>query len=330
MSTTQSNELQQRLMRPLLWSILAAIAIYGVSVVASDFQAVTESLGKLSLIDWSIVLGLSLVNYCLRFIRWEIYLNRLQSRIPLLRSFAYYLGGFAFTTTPGKAGEAVRSLYLKRHGVSYTASLAAFFTERFTDLVAMVLLALVAAITFPEYQWLVIVITVFILAMLPFIHARSFHALINRYLHKLSSERLHNFGLKVLDLLVSASTLLRSGPLYAGLGLGLVAWAAEGVAFYVILQSLEIETSVEMAVGIYSVSVLAGAISFIPGGLGGTEAVMVLLLTLIGADTSAAIAATLICRLATLWFAVLIGGIIIGSLELIDKDKNLQPPDVEN
>jgi len=68
-------------------------------------------------------------------------------------------------------------------------------------------------------------------------------------------------------------------------------------------------------VGIYSVSVLAGALSFIPGGLGSTEAVMVLLLTLVGVNTPAAIAATLICRLATLWFAVIIGGAVLAALE---------------
>jgi uncharacterized protein (TIRG00374 family) len=123
----------------------------------------------------------------------------------------------------------------------------------------------------------------------------------------------------LLDLLRSASTLLKSGPLYAGLVLGLIAWGAEGIAFHVILEALYINTSLLLAVGIYSISVLAGALSFIPGGLGSTEAVMVLLLTLVGADTPTAVAATLICRLTTLWFAVVIGGIVMVVLELSSK-----------
>jgi uncharacterized protein (TIRG00374 family) len=77
--------------------------------------------------------------------------------------------------------------------------------------------------------------------------------------------------------------------------------------------------SVLLAVGIYSISVLAGALSFIPSGLGSTEAVMVLLLTLVGADTPTAVAATLICRLAILWFAVVIGGGVSAALELSSK-----------
>ena len=101
--------------------------------------------------------------------------------------------------------------------------------------------------------------------------------------------------------------------------LGLIAWGAEGVAFFFILDALAVPTSAALAVGIYSISVLAGAISFIPGGLGSTEAVMVILLKLVGATTPTAVAATLICRLATLWFAVAIGGITLAILEIRDK-----------
>ncbi|PVV24483.1 MAG: hypothetical protein B6D78_01445, partial [gamma proteobacterium symbiont of Ctena orbiculata] len=114
------------------------------------------------------------------------------------------------------------------------------------------------------------------------------------------------------------------GPLYTGVILALIAWGAEGIAFYVILQSLDIDTTIKLAVGIYSVSILAGALSLIPGGLGGAEAVMILLLKLVGADTPTAVAATLICRLATLWFAVIIGGIVIAAVEVNNKNNGNQ------
>lgn len=316
MSSDRGKDLQKRLARPLLWSILAALAIYGGSVIISDLDAVGESIAKLGLAGWSVVLGLSLMNYGLRFARWEMYLRRLHVRLPLLRSLAFYLGGFAFTTTPGKAGEAVRSLYLKRHGVAYVTSLAAFFAERFVDLIAMVLLALVAALTFPDYRWPVLLITAVVLALMPLIHAGRLHALLEKHTKRLPSERLRTVASRSIDLLRSSATLLRSAPLYTGLALAVIAWGAEGVAFQVILHKLDVHTSLGLAVGIYSVSVLAGALSFVPGGLGSTEAVMVLLLTLIGAEMPAAVAATLICRLATLWFAVVIGGGVLAILEI--------------
>jgi uncharacterized protein (TIRG00374 family) len=323
------ENLQKRLIRPLLWSILAAAAVYGVSVIIGDLRAVGESVARLGLAGWVIVLGLSLVNYALRFARWEIYLRRLQIRLPVARSLAYYLGGFAFTTTPGKAGEAVRSVYLKRHGVAYVHSLAAFFAERLVDLVAMVLLALFAALTFPDYRWPVLAVTALVIAVLPLIHASSVHAFLARQLERLSSNRLRALGSRMLELLGSSSMLLRSSPLCAGVALALVAWGAEGLGFQVILHQLGVETSLGLAVGIYSVSVLAGALSFIPGGLGSTEAVMVLMLTLAGADAPTAVAATLICRLATLWFAVVIGGGVLAALEVSASHARRQAPSVQ-
>lgn len=324
MSSQSSEQLQQRLVRPLLWSILAALTIYGSAAVLSDLEAVSASAARLGIFGWLIILGLSLSNYGLRFVRWELYLGRLHSRVPTHLSLAYYIAGFAFTTTPGKTGEAFRSFYLKRHGVAYVHSLAAFFVERLVDLIAIVLLALVAVLTFPAHQWPVVTITLLITSVLPLIHAQWFYAFLDRQRAKLPSDDLRSIGSRLLDLLSSASTLLKSGPLYAGLVLALIAWDAEGVAFHVILESLGINTSMLLAVGIYSISVLAGALSFIPGGLGSTEAVMILLLTLVGADTPTAVAATLICRLATLWFAVGIGGMVIAALELSTKTDRQQ------
>ena len=314
------------MIRPLFWSILAAMAVYAGGVVFTDLGGVGESVVRLNLAGWVVILALSLFNYGIRFVRWEFYLHRLSSRISTLRSLAYYLGGFAFTTTPGKAGEAVRSLYLKRHGVAYVHSLAAFFTERFVDLVAMVLLALFAALAFPEYRQPVLLIAVIIVVLLPLIHLRSVHGFLERRLRKLPSEKVRVAGMKFLGLLGSSSLLLRSGTLFAGVALALVAWGAEGVAFHVILGALALETSLELTIGIYSVSVLAGALSFIPGGLGSTEAVMILLLKLIGADTSTAVAATLICRVATLWFAVMIGCFALVAVELGGKSARFQAP----
>jgi uncharacterized protein (TIRG00374 family) len=56
---------------------------------------------------------------------------------------------------------------------------------------------------------------------------------------------------------------------------------------------------------------LAGALSFMPGGLGGAEVVMAGLLIVAGMAESQAIAATVIIRLSTLWFAVALGAIAL-------------------
>jgi uncharacterized protein (TIRG00374 family) len=110
--------------------------------------------------------------------------------------------------------------------------------------------------------------------------------------------------------------------------LGLLAWFAEGYALYVVLDLMGASTPIYVAAGIYGVSVLAGAVSFVPGGLGGTELVMGSLLVLSGVDAPTAVSAVIICRLATLWFAVAFGLIFVLGIEVGGLGKNL--PEKQN
>jgi len=73
------------------------------------------------------------------------------------------------------------------------------------------------------------------------------------------------------------------------------------------LYALGYELTASTVVAIYCLSILAGAASFIPGGLGATEAAIVLLLSAAGVGQTDAIPASLISRSLTLWLAVGIG-----------------------
>jgi uncharacterized protein (TIRG00374 family) len=92
-----------------------------------------------------------------------------------------------------------------------------------------------------------------------------------------------------------------------GIALGVVAWGAEGVAFYYIMQVLGNDLTLSTALFIYAFSILVGALSFLPGGLGGAEITMVTLLMLNNVAQPQAVAATVLIRVATLWFAVALG-----------------------
>jgi uncharacterized protein (TIRG00374 family) len=228
---------------------------------------------------------------------------------------AYYFAGFALTTTPGKAGEAIRSFYLKPHAVSYNDSLAALFAERFMDLLAMALLATLIATHFPSYGWLIVITSVLLLLLIiPIVQSRRLSYFIEaRGRHHAS--RINAILERLIGLLRSSAILLEWRQLYWGLAIGIVAWGAEGLGFFIILAALDIHIPMSQAISIYAISILAGALSFIPGGIGSTETVMSFLLVAMGADLATAVAATLICRIATLWFAVAIGFLTIVGLE---------------
>jgi len=99
-----------------------------------------------------------------------------------------------------------------------------------------------------------------------------------------------------------------------------MAWGAEGLGFGVVAHGLHISGSLWSFCGIYGVAVLAGSAAFfLPAGIGGMEIVMTTLLMERGAPLRVAIIATLLCRLATLWFAVLLGVGAASAVELADQ-----------
>ncbi len=62
---------------------------------------------------------------------------------------------------------------------------------------------------------------------------------------------------------------------------------------------------------IYATSVLLGAISFIPGGIGITEGSITGLFTLNGIDVSTALILSIMIRIFTLWYSVGVGFVLL-------------------
>ncbi len=294
--------------------MLLAVALYLVVLVSADAGQVLAAARRLPPLGWAAILVLSLANYALRFLRWHVYLRALGHRVPWLRHFAIYCSGFALTTTPGKAGEAIRSLYLHERGVPYPHSLAALFSERLIDLLAMLALAAggVVALGLDRF-W---VATGAALCAIVVLAMRSPRFLASIAQLKLSHARLAHWRNHFVHLLRASSTLLRVGLLFSAVFLGVLSWGAEGIGLFLVTHALDMPVSLGQAVGIYALAMLAGAISFVPGGLGGAEAVMAALLVALRVPLPEAIAATLICRAATLWFAILLGMIAMGILQL--------------
>ena len=290
----------------VLVTAVAMLAYLGISTLydGGRILAATQRVGIESI---GLVLLLSLVNYALRFWRWQIYSRWNHIEVPFWRSLAIYFSAFAMTISPGRAGEAVRSLYLKSEGVSYSASLAMLFGERLTDLLAIGALATLILLARSDLEW-----TIFYLFLACVITLGVFaHPSIPDYLRRWAGRRTGKMAgwadwlAKLFDSVRPLLHWRRLAPLFV---LSVVAWSAEGYGLFVFTHALGASVTVSVALGIYSLAILAGAAAFfMPGGLGGTEAVLVAMLVSSGMDVAEAVAATLLIRLATLWFAVLIG-----------------------
>jgi uncharacterized protein (TIRG00374 family) len=291
------------------YSIIFFMLVYFAALLFSlDGSGVKEAIKKVPLALYSLLFILSLISYTLRFIRWYFYLSPLRPEITMPRHLLIYLSGFALTTTPGKAGETVRSLYLLPLGIRYHQSLAAFFSERLLDIIAVVLLtASLFSWAFPEYQEWLVVTVILIMTIFVVLKSKFTPVMIVKFLRHRSKSSIVAFQNHIGQFLGNRSMLI-------ALPLSLLAWAVQGYGLYLVVDGLGFDTSPLLIIGIYNASILAGAISFIPGGIGATEAVIAVLLASVGMDLPLAVVASIVCRGMTLWLAVTIGMIAMLSL----------------
>jgi len=297
-------------LRAVLWSVaLAALGYLGLSLWAGwrEVVAAVVQVGPFVLIG---LLALSLCNYLLRFLRWARYLALLDAPVPWRINLAVYFSGFALTTSPGKLGETLRSLLLKPHGVPAPASLAAFFAERVSDLLAILVLTAVGLWAYSPARPVVGLALAAVLVFLVLVQWTALITAIDQWAATLA-QKWASLVVKLCEIILHFRRCFSLTAMAMGLAIGVLAWFAEGFGFWWLLAALGHPLPLTTAVFIYAFAMLVGGLSFLPGGLGSSEAVMIGLLVMNGFPEPAAVTATLICRLATLWFAVGLGAIFV-------------------
>ncbi len=257
----------------------------------ADFGQLGDELASFRWELFPLALALTALNYLLRFWRWQRYLARLDIEVPTGRSLAIFTAGLLGTITPAKLGELLKCGLLKRSfGVPVRRSVPVVLAERVTDATGVVVLAVVAGAGTNRWPLLAV--------------ALAGVAVIVLVVRSPLLERFARLG----EAPVAARTLLET-PLLVGMtALSAASWFCECLAAYVCVRGLRLDLSLGDTVVVFSLGSLAGAVSFLPGGLGVAEGSMTGLIRVLGdASRAGAVAATVLIRLATLWFAVVLG-----------------------
>ncbi|MDB4928021.1 MAG: Integral rane protein [Myxococcaceae bacterium] len=294
--------------------VLAVALLYGAIALLGDVRALRATLSGFAWWTFAAALALSLGNYFLRFFKWEFYLRLLGIRdVPLAESFCIYVAGFSMSVTPAKAGEVFKSALLasaRGYPIARTAPIV--IADRLTDLISLIAMVALGGLLFPGGWIVALAASALVVGLMLFVLVRPLGDWAIALTERFALGR--KLAPKVRDAYDALRILASPKALLLPTAISVFAWALEALGLWVILLGLGAPVSLSLASFVYATSTLAGAVAMLPGGVGGAEITMISLLVALSHGailTPAAKAGTLLCRLATLWFAVVLGGLAL-------------------
>jgi len=299
--------------RKVAISAVLAIVVIAALAFVTDLRAVGDRFAAFQWASLWAILGWTIFNYVLRWLKWDVYLRKLRMGhgVGYLDSALLFASGMVMSVTPGKVGEVLKSFLLKRvNGTSISASAPIVLGERLTDGLAMLVLMAVGLNLYPPARPL---FWILLLGGFAAIAALQYRPLAFWILHR--AERLPvvgRFSRQLADFYEASFALLSWRLLLVSTLLSIVSWAGECVAFYYVLTGFGVAPGLDLllvATFVFAASTLFGLVSFLPGGLGTSEASSVALLVALvaGMTLPVATAATVMIRFCTLWFGVSLG-----------------------
>jgi glycosyltransferase 2 family protein len=299
-----------RLVRQLIFAtvlgglVFAALALYG------DLRSLRDLTRGWTW--WSILAALAFSSGALscRFYRWHLYLRKLGFAVPFTTSLLIFAAGLAMGVTPSRAGEVLKSFLLFEHtGIPVQHSVPIVVAERLTDLIAMVLATAALSGMFPGAGATAVIGGIIAAAVLMVCARREIGEAALRLIEKLPV--LSRVGPTLRQALDRLGQTAKPAILTKAVVLACLSFLCDGAVLLVLARASGIN-GITLPAGtfVYTAAMLAGGIAMTPGGLGVSEAGMIVLLVHLGIaslGSSAAASLTIIVRLVTLWWSVLLG-----------------------
>lgn len=299
-----------RIRNKLLLSLAFGAVIFIALSIYADFGQLARALREFRWLYIPFILAAAFASYLVRFLKWHYYLNTLDIHLPRKDSLLIFLSGLIMSITPAKMGEVLKSFLLKQvNGTAISRSAPVVVAERLTDVLGLIVLSLggVAAYKFGEKVLFAVgaILAGFILVIstkplcLRLVGLFERTPLVSRIAHKIHTAYESIFQLVNLKTLVWSTML------------SIVAWSVECSGFYLTLRGFDVHYEPTKTAFIYAFSIIAGAVTMLPGGIGITEGSMTGLLRGAAMPRSQAVATTLLFRVCTLWFAVMVGAVVL-------------------
>jgi len=302
-----TQTITKRLMPGLVlgFVVLVGLALFG------DLDEVSQSILHFHWEYFLLAIVFTLMNYGFRFIKWHYYIGQVGVRnLSWRESLRLFLAGFPLAVTPGKVGEALKGVWLNRtSSIPVGRGVSVVLAERVSDGLAVIFLSTLGIIRYPQYWPAFVIILSGLILVVVISQIRPVALFLLGVGEKIPV--VSRFAHPLREFYEGSFSLFRPGAVLLAVFLGTISWLGEGIGLYFILLGLGVSPGIQVlatAVFVLSFSTAIGAASAMPGGLGAAEGTIAVLLPFtVGVSPAGAASATLLIRLATLWFGVALG-----------------------
>jgi glycosyltransferase 2 family protein len=297
----------ERLRRNLVLALALGVAVYLILAVLSDLGELATALDSFDYALIPAILGLVALSYVVRFLRWTYYLRVLKVSVPTGINAAIFTSGLSMTISPGKLGEVLKCVFVRRvTGVPIARTAPAVIAERATDGTGMVLWGFLGAFALDIPPWTMLIFLALAIVGIAVLRSERLTLAAERVLSRLPLVSRLAPHLRVFH--GASNELLGTRPLLVGTALSFFSWGLECAGVYLCAVGLGVDQPFLLIVFVFALSSLVGVLSMLPGGIGAVEAGLYgQFVAVANLSTGVAGALTLVIRLATLWFATLLG-----------------------
>tara|TARA_B110000495_G_C22983178_1_gene578183 strand:- start:220 stop:897 length:678 start_codon:yes stop_codon:yes gene_type:complete len=215
------------------------------------------------------------------------------------------------SATPGQLGELIKSKLLKNKfdiPISKTAPL--IFIERIYDLIGAIIVSSFGISYIESGNTILLIFTIILFSLIILLRSKIVFTKFLSLFEKINF--LRNKITNISDIYESIQPSLNPKIFLSSTLLSIIYWMLIGTSSYFVLLALEINTiNYFHMISIYSSSIIIGAVSLIPGGVGVAEGSITGLLSLGGVEISIAFVIGILVRVFTLWYGVIIGFILL-------------------
>ena len=291
--------------------LVAAIGIYAIFLFISDYNVITEKISNFKINYLPLILLLVSASWVPLIIKWHFLLKNCEIDIPLRKSIAVFFAGVAFEITPGQIGALIKSQLLKTSSnIPRTKTVPIIVAEKVYDLIGAILASIIGIIILGMDFYLIIIAILALAVIFFFMFYRPASEIFFKRITKTKFFSKYVDNMSEFHAIIQKSTNVKAVTIC--ILLGVTYWFIISAAAYYTLIAFDINVLDYLTVlAIYTTSILLGAISFVPAGIGVAEGSIAGLFTLNGIDVSTALILSVMIRVLTLWFSVSVGFIAL-------------------